>query len=149
MIAKSRIALSFAGALLCAFPANAASWFELNFGLSGPRYDAVVPLCEDTWVLNEIRSKFSHKEGEFWSSNLAIVGFDRIREAAFRPWAPQAIPRRFCNGVVRVSDGRKHQVHYTIIENSGWLGISWGVEWCVAGLDRNWAYNPSCRAARP
>jgi hypothetical protein len=23
------------------------------------------------------------------------------------------------------------------------------VEWCVVGLDRNWAYNPSCKAARP
>ena len=28
-------------------------------------------------------------------------------------------------------------------------GIDQGVEWCVAGLDRNWAYNPSCKAARP
>jgi hypothetical protein len=29
------------------------------------------------------------------------------------------------------------------------IGMSWGVEWCVAGTDRNWAYNPGCEMARP
>ena len=24
-----------------------------------------------------------------------------------------------------------------------------GVEFCVVGLDRNWAYNPACKAAGP
>ena len=132
-------------------PAAAANFFELNFGLFGPRYDALVPLCNDRGVLIQIHSKFSHKEAEFWASNLEIVGIDRIREVTFRPWtgAPQGIPRRFCNGVALTSDGVRHPIHYSILENSGWLGIGWGVEWCVTGLDRNWAYNPSCRMARP
>jgi len=130
---------------------HAANIFELNFGLSGPRYDAIVPLCDYPPVLSEIHSKFGHKESEYWASNLDIVGIDRIREVAFRPWrgAPQAIPRRFCNAVARVSDGTSHAIHYSILETSGWLGVGWGVEWCVVGLDRNWAYNPSCRMARP
>ena len=135
--------------ICCATPAAAASWFELNFGLSGPRYEAHVPLCDDPGVLRQITAKFAHKETEYWTSNLEILGIDRVRQAAFRPWAEQAIPRRFCSGVARISDGRKHVVHYSILETSGWLGISWGVEWCVVGLDRNWAYNPSCRMARP
>jgi hypothetical protein len=29
------------------------------------------------------------------------------------------------------------------------VGATWGVEWCVVGLDRNWAYNPACQMARP
>jgi len=29
------------------------------------------------------------------------------------------------------------------------IGMDWGVNFCVAGLDRNWAYNPSCRSAQP
>jgi hypothetical protein len=149
MTAKSRIALALLGLLLSAAPASAASWFELNFGLTGPRHDALVPLCHDRGVLGQISSKFGHKEGEFWNSNLVIVGIERIREAAFRPWSAQAIPRRFCNGIARVSDGSRHAVHYSIVETSGWLGIGWGVEWCVVGLDRNWAYSPACRMARP
>ncbi len=149
MTAKGRIAIAFVSLLLSAAPASAASWFELNFGLSGPRYDALVPLCHDPGVLGQISAKFGHKEGEFWNSSLAIVGIERIREAAFRPWDAQTIPRRFCNGIARVSDGTRHPVHYSIIETSGWLGLGWGVEWCVVGLDRNWAYNPACRMARP
>jgi len=116
---------------------------------SGPRYDANVPLCDDPAIFGWIRSKFSHKEGEFWNSNLEIVGIDRVHETAFRPWAAQAIPRRFCSGVARISDGSKRPVHYSITETGSWLGIGWGVEWCVVGLDRNWAYNPACKMAQP
>jgi len=29
------------------------------------------------------------------------------------------------------------------------IGQTYGVEWCVVGLDRNWAYSPSCKMARP
>jgi hypothetical protein len=138
-------------AIITTAPVSAASWFELNFGLSGPRYDALVPLCDDPGVLNQIRSKFGQKESEFWNSNLAILGVDRIQQAAFRPWrkATQSIPRRYCHGLAHVSDGSRHIVHYAILENSGWLGVGWGVEWCVAGLDRDWSYSPNCRMARP
>ena len=31
----------------------------------------------------------------------------------------------------------------------GMIGATWGVEWCVVGLDRNWAWNPACKAAKP
>ena len=29
------------------------------------------------------------------------------------------------------------------------IGANWGVQWCVVGADRNWAYNPDCQAAGP
>ena len=135
--------------LMTGRPATAASLFELNFGLSGPRYEATVPLCDHPGVLGKISSRFSHKEGEFWNSALQIVAFERLRETAFRPWAENAIPRRFCSGHVMVSDGVRRAVHYAIVEDAGFLGVGWGVEWCVVGLDRNWAYHPSCRMARP
>ena len=150
MLRRFAIIAGILALIACATPAAAASWFELNFGLCGPRYDAHVPLCDDPGVLRQISSKFAHKEAEFWSSNLEILGIERVREAAFRPWDAQAIPRRFCHGVARVSDGRKH-ARSTIrsARPESWLGVGWGVEWCVVGLDRNWAYNPSCRMARP
>src|SRR5262245_63497922 len=68
-------------------PAGAANWLELNFWLSGPRYDAQVPPCESGWALDTIRSRFGTKEGRFWNSDLSIVGFGEIRQVAFRPWA--------------------------------------------------------------
>jgi hypothetical protein len=130
-------------------PAAAASWLEKNFWLSGPRYDAVLPPCESGWALDTIRSRFGTKESRFWNSDLAIVEFGQIRQIAFRPWAEATIPRRWCSGKVLVSDGRWRPVYYSIIEDGGMIGWKWGVEWCVAGLDRNWAYNPNCKMARP
>ena len=47
------------------------------------------------------------------------------------------------------SDGTTHVVNYWIGEDTGFIGASWGVEWCVVGLDRNWAYNPRCKMAKP
>ena len=77
------------------------------------------------------------------------MDFDRIRETAYHPWADSTIPRRFCSGRALVSDGRWRDVHYSIIEDGGMIGWNWGVEWCVVGIDRNWAYNPQCKMARP
>jgi hypothetical protein len=145
----SWFALAAVTAMLPAGPAPAASIFELNFWLSGPSYDGVLPACDSPLALHSIASKFAQKEGRFWNSNLTIQGYERVREVAFRPWAPNTIPRRFCSAVALVSDGLKHPVHYSIAETTGMIGAAWGVEWCVVGLDRNWAYSPGCRAARP
>jgi len=130
-------------------PAGAASWFEKNLYLSGPRYEANVPACNAYWTLDTIKSRFATKESRFWVSDLQIVNFDRIRETAFRPWAEHTIPRRFCSGMALISDGRWRPVHYLIIEDDGLIGATWGVQWCVVGIDRNWAYNPACKMAQP
>jgi hypothetical protein len=128
-------------------PAKAASWLEMNFYMSGPRYDGALPPCEA--ALDTIVSRFAEKEGQFWNSNLQILGFERVRQLAYRPWASGTVPRRFCAATATVSDGRKHTVSYSIAEDAGFIGATWGVEWCVAGLDRNWAYSPGCKMARP
>jgi len=128
-------------------PAQAAGWLEKNFYLSGPNYDGDLPPCEA--ALGKIATRFAEKESRFWNSDLQILDFEGVREIAFRPWAAGTIPRRFCTAVALVSDGRKHQVNYWIGEDTGMIGMTWGVEWCVVGLDRNWAYNPRCKMARP
>ena len=140
-------ALAALALLAGATPATAANWFEKLFWMSGPRYDAVLPPCEA--VLGTIQQRFATKEGRFWTSELQIVSFDAVRETAVRPWAYNTVPRRFCSARALVSDGRWRPVHYAIIEDGGMIGWKWGVEWCVVGLDRNWAYNPACKMARP
>ena len=126
---------------------SAAGWLEKGIYLIGPRYDGVLPACEA--ALEVIAQRFAQKEGRFWNSPLQILQFDAVRETAYRPWARGTIPRRFCSAVAYVSDGLKHRVNYWIGEDTGMIGASWGVEWCVVGLDRNWAYNPRCKMARP
>jgi hypothetical protein len=141
-------ALAFAPALF-APPANAANWLEKNLWLSGPRYDGVLPVCQSQAVLDAVAERFATKEGRFWNSPLQIVAFDQVRETAYRPWANDTIPRRFCRGAAMVSDGIARRVYYSIVEDGGMIGSGWGVEWCVDGLDRNMAYNPHCKMAGP
>ncbi len=127
--------------------ARAANPLELNFYLSGPRYDGVLPSCE--YALNTISSQFAEKESKFWNSSLQIVSYSHLRETAFRPWTSDNIPRRYCSVRATLNDGRPHTVNYSIIEDGGFAGYGVGVEWCMVGLDRDWAYNPACKAARP
>ena len=147
-------ALLLASALAATLAASAttsraASWWELNFYLSGPRYEGILPPCDYPQALSRIAARFNQKEDQYWNSDLKIVNFEQLRETAFRPWAANTIPRRFCSGVVETSDGRKQPIHYSIAEDTSMIGASWGVEWCVVGLDRNWSYSPACKMARP
>jgi hypothetical protein len=127
--------------------AQAANPLELNFGLFGPRYEGRVADCES--ALGTITNQFWEKESTFWNSDLRITAYGQVRETAFRPWQSDNIPRRYCSAEAMISDGKVRTVHYSIIEDGGFAGYGQGVEWCVVGLDRNWAYNPRCRAARP
>jgi hypothetical protein len=144
--------ITFAGALIAAAwsaPVQAASWLEKNAYLIGPRFDSQLPSCDNSWALLTIKRRFASKEFRFWNSNLEINDFEGIREIAYRPWADGTVPRRFCAGRALVSDGKWRTVRYSIVEDGGMISASWGVHWCVVGVDRNWANNPDCRQAGP
>src|SRR3977135_3919018 len=106
-------ALAALAAVLPASSAFAANWVEENFYLQGPRYDGVLPPCDAQAALGKIASRFGEKESAFWNSSLKISGFDQVREIAFRPWAANTIPRRFCSAIVHVSNASTHQRIYT------------------------------------
>ena len=82
-------------AIACGGPpaSHAASWLEMNTYLTGPRYDGDLPTCDA--ALGTIAARFAEKEGRFWNSDMQILGFDRVRQTAYRPWAVNTIPRRF------------------------------------------------------
>jgi hypothetical protein len=143
------LALGLALGMVSVPALRAAGFFEKNFGLSGPRYDREMPACDYAGALDRIIGDFHTKEARFWNSELEIVGIENIRETAELAWAAQSIPRRFCSGVAVISDGRRHPIYYSIAEDTGVIGMDWGVNFCVVGLDRDSAYGPGCRAARP
>ncbi len=133
---------------LCALaPAKAANWLEKSFFMSGANYSNQLPPCEA--ALTAISVQFAEKEGRFWNSDLQILSFERVREIAHNVWAPGTIPRRYCRAVANVSDGHRHRVNFWIGEDTSLVGFAPAVEWCVVGLDRDWAYNPACKMALP
>ncbi len=119
----------------------------MNFGLFGPSYDGRVKPVRSR--AGDHHQPVPGKGKPFWNSSLQITAYGQVHETAFRPWQSDNIPRRYCSADVMLSDGKMHTVHYSIIEDGGFAGFGQGVEWCVTGLDRNWAYNPGCKAARP
>lgn len=148
-IVPSGLAAMLALGIVMAAPSRAATFLEKNFWLSGPNYDRNLPACDYPGALDRIIANFHTKEIGFWNSELRIVGIENINETAALPWAAQSIPRRFCSGLAVINDGAKHPIYYSIGEDTGIIGMDFGVNFCVAGLDRNWAYSPACRAARP
>ena len=111
---------------------------------------ANMPTCDDGGVLSTISGRFGQTQQEFWNSQLAISGFDRVREIGFRSNGLAYIPRRFC--IARAADERHEESERLSIMSSsafGILGATWGVEWCVVGLDPNFAYAPACSTLRP
>lgn len=108
-----------------------------------------MPVCDDSGVLSTISGRFGQTQREFWNSQLAIDGFDRVREIGFRSNGLDYIPRRFCVARATMSDTKERTVIYNVVSAFGILGLTWGVEWCVDGLDPNHAYGPDCVAIRP
>ena len=86
--------------------AEAANPLELNFWLSGPKYDGRLKSCEA--ALGTVTSQFQEKESTYWNSKLTITAYGRIHEVAYRPWQSDNIPRRYCSGDVQLSDGKTH-----------------------------------------
>jgi hypothetical protein len=146
-IVSLALAVTFSAALVS--PSPAANWLEKNFWLPGPDYFRDMPACDYAPALDRIIGNFRTKEIRFWNSELQIVGIEHIRQTAVLPWAAQAIPRRFCSGVALINDGARHPIYYSIGEDAGMIGMDFGVNFCVVGLDRNFAYGPGCRAAKP
>jgi hypothetical protein len=115
-------------------------------------YSGNLPACDDGGVLSKISSRFSARESEFWDSGLEITGYDKVSEIGLRSTGLEFIPRRYCIARVTFNNGKVSTVNYAIAEDAGWLGVpfgGWGVDWCVDGLERNFAHGAGCKTARP
>jgi len=143
------VALASVLSIMSFSQAHAANWWEMNWWMSGPRYDRKMPACDYPGALDRIIEDFRVKENRFWKTDLRIVGIEDIHETTVQPWAAQSIPRRYCSGMAVINDGGKHPIYYSIAEATGMIGMDWGVNFCVVGYDRNSAYNPNCRSAQP
>jgi hypothetical protein len=110
---------------------------------------ADMPACDDSGVLSTISGRFAGTQREFWNSNLAIGGFDRVREIGFRSNGLAYIPRRYCVARAAMSDQKERTVVYAVATQTGIIGNTWGVEWCVVGIDPTFAYAPGCEIIRP
>ena len=144
----SRLILAFL-ALIALAPAALAGGIVVPAEQRYSAYSGILPDCSNGAVLDTIASRFASKETEYWNSTLAIGGFDRVKEIGFRSNGLGYIPRRYCVARAHMSDNRDRLVVYQVQEDLGMTGWGSGVEWCVVGTDRDFAYAPACSALRP
>jgi hypothetical protein len=112
-------------------------------------YTGVLPACDDPAVFERIQGRFHDREAAFWNTGLEILGLVEVKEIGYKSNGEDFIPRRYCTAQAYLNDEKPRQLSYSINEDLGIIGFGFGVEWCVTGLDRNDAYAPSCKMARP
>jgi hypothetical protein len=136
------MATVLSAACLAAIPASAREEIPAETRLRG--YSAVLSACDSPDVLDSIQSRFNANERRYWNSNAEIIAFEKVRQAAFRPHGLDLIPRRYCAATVVLNNRRKTILRYSIIEGGAFAGLANGIQFCVAGYDRNRTAAPGC-----
>lgn len=143
-----RALAAFALTLLLALCGGASAREQVPAETRDIPWSSNLPACTDIWVLSTVSDHFAEKEATYWNG-LRITLYDYVQPLAFRPAGLDYIPRRFCSAKALISDGIWRTVYYSVREDLGVIGGTWGVEFCVVGLDRNMAYAPWCKMAQP
>jgi hypothetical protein len=112
-------------------------------------YDGSLPLCDNWRVLEDVSNRVSSREWRYTDSNLEITAFQTTGEVGYRTNGGDFIPRRYCAGRALFNDGKVREVKFNLIERGGFIGLGYGLEFCVVGLDREHAFSPECSAAGP
>ena len=91
------------------------------------------------------RYHFDDKEYQYWNPPLHITGITDIKEIGYRTNMHRSRAATAL-GTAMISDGVPRQIIYQVQQSLGFAGASIGVEMCVVGLNRNFAYSPRQRA---
>lgn len=124
-----------------------------NAGAHEPYFkDRPSPECHDEKMLKRIVKRFRIQAQEVHHDpSLEIVEIHDIHQNRYLPQdvhLSRAIARRYCQGHVHMSDGRKRSIWYLIEGGAGFASYADNVEFCISGLDRWNVYNASCRVLR-
>jgi len=104
------------------------------------------PHCHDEKVLEKIIERFNWAEDNTFQRGFYLGNIERVRERVVQ--TNSAIPRRYCRGHARLTNGRHPTIYYLIEGGQGFAGNSFGVEFCMSGLDPMREYDGSCRVLR-
>ncbi|SDU28760.1 cytoplasmic protein [Stappia sp. ES.058] len=126
-------------------PAEAGGGDRPYFSWNGePR----VPTCDTAAVRRAVAGQIARADADYLGG-IAIEDMSRVVETAYTQGRPSPYARRFCEARAEMSDGRTRRVYYAIMEHSGFVGVSWNLRACVAGLDPWRVYDARCRTVRP
>lgn len=143
-----RLAAFLQAVVFVVITAATADAATLDFVIKRAIGPSDVPACADASVLVEIRDKFQHADANVLKRGLSIANLDKIRQTAVWIDNPSPRLRRYCQARVFLNGGKKPNVYYMIEQDSGFVGVSWNVEFCVAGYDPWRVHDGGCRTVR-
>jgi hypothetical protein len=149
-----RLSRAVAGAALLALAATLGPQAAFAAGGTGERPyfsfngEPRVPACTEASVQNAVAGRVARADPDY-GRGLTITAMHRVVETAYKVDDPSPYARRFCEARAEMSDGRTRRVYYAISEHAGFVGIGWGLEACVAGVDPWRVYDARCRTTRP
>ncbi|SDR34500.1 hypothetical protein [Pseudovibrio sp. Tun.PSC04-5.I4] len=117
---------------------------KVYFGWSG----AYLPECDSGKAQRAVARRIARAVPSYYDGRKIKI-LEEIRESDFTIRRPSPIARRYCNGVATLTDDTRHRIYYALIQYDGFLGLSWGVEACLDGLDKYRVYDGECRTVRP
>jgi hypothetical protein len=110
--------------------------------------DDSVPSCEQSSVIDTIRSKFDTTDARILHAGLSLGTIDRITQAYAGQNDPSRYARRYCEARVTLSDGKRSTLYYLLEQNAGFVGVTWNVEFCVLGYEPWHIHDGRCHTVR-
>ncbi len=110
--------------------------------------DDTVPSCTQGAVLDTIRSKFDTAAARVLHANIALGPVDRITQDYAGQNDPSPMARRYCVARATLSDGRRTTLYYLVEQDAGFVGVTWNVEYCLAGYEPWHLHDGRCHTVR-
>ncbi len=146
-----RILFGLVALALAVIPAQAADIYGYG-SYGGAPYQSGhhrLPVCDEPGVISKVVEKFTYYDTHVIGSGLAVANIGDIRETRMDVDGPSLVPRRYCDAIAYLSDGRRSEVVYLIEFQGGFASIHWNVQSCLPGFDPYRVYGAWCHSIRP
>jgi hypothetical protein len=146
-----RLATLVLVALVFLLPGRAEAMLPWYYPLlDQPRLGALerIPVCTDGDMLARVVEQFNETENTYWNGRQRMTGIVHARGQGLHPRRDGKIARRWCGGTATFADGRQRRVVIELAADAGFVGVGYGLAFCVVGLPRSWTFQPACRVLR-
>lgn len=110
--------------------------------------DDTVPACDQSAVIETIRSKFGTADARVLHTGTALGPVDRIVQDYAGQNDPSPYARRYCVARATFSDGKQTTLYYLVEQDAGFAGVTWNVDFCLLGYDPWHVHDGRCHTVR-
>lgn len=106
------------------------------------------PACNEPSLEHRIIERYNYAEKKQWHRGYEMSLLSRMHEHSTQLWYDSMIVRRYCAATAHFSNGSKRQVYFLVEDDAGFAGMTWGITYCVLGLDPWHNHDGNCRTMR-